>query len=233
MSMSSFLRRAARRVGAFLGLLARARPSPCIIRHPYNGQRIVAIHTPSDATKPKFVHFVALGELGAAVPLSGTLTAQGSGGSWTAASLTPPTTHWVIPFRIRNPDPNEVYDLTITDQNSGTTLAVCKNIQFREPGFGNTISSPANEPVCPTFQAYGAGTTASGIDVNHCTIGNQPANVSIIQDTDPDGAWIVQFNNCNLTGSDTTTITVCQLNGDCGQSGGIMVTGCLNPPPPP
>jgi hypothetical protein len=125
-----------------------------------------------------------------------------------------------------------VYDLAVKDQKSGTTLAVCKNIQFTGPTYGNKITGPVNESVCPTFPCYGAGTTSSPIDTGHCTIGGQPANVTVLQPTDQDGAWVVQFNGAALTAPNSTTIVVTQQNGDAGQSS-IMVIGCTSPPPPP
>ena len=134
-------------------------------------------------------------------------------------------------FHTEGPDPATVYDLEIQDGN-GAVVAVCKNIQFAEGKNSLTITSPANTSVCPTFTSYGTSSSLSSIQASGCQIGGAQADVTIVQDTNQNGAWIVQFNNAAITFPQSTTITVAQQDGTTGSSGGITVVGCINPPPP-
>lgn len=205
-------------------------PKPCIVHHPYHGQTIPAIHT-RPAGKTRFVHFVASGELGKAEAVHGTLRGHDGKETKGVTKSKPTDTYWIVMFRINDPDAEALYDLEVRD-GGGTVLAVCKNIQFTDGKNSLTITSPSNQSVCPTFTAYGTSTSQSHINAGGCLVGGAAANVTVVQDTDPEGAWIVQFNNCALTAPNTTTITVAQQDGASGTNSGILVFNCVLPPGP-
>jgi hypothetical protein len=205
-------------------------PKPCIVHHPFNGQTIPAIHTRA-TTKTRFLHFVASGELGKAEAVHGTLRSHKGKETRGATKSTPTDTLWIIMFRIEDPDPETLYDLEVRD-GDGAALAVCKNIQFTEGKNSLTITSPNNQSVCPMFNCYGTSSTQSPIATAGCKVGGGPANVTVVQDTDGEGTWIVAFNNVGLTAPDTTTITVAQQDGSSGTNGGILVFNCVPPPVP-
>jgi hypothetical protein len=204
-------------------------PKPCLVRHPHHGQTVPAIHV-RPTEKTRFLHFVASGELGKAEAVVGVLRTS-DGKNVKGTTKTKPTDKsWIIMFHAEGPDPKTVYDLEIQDAN-GAVVAVCKNIQFTEGKNSLTITSPTNETVCPTFTSYGTSTSTSLIQTAGCQVGGAAANVTIVQDTDQNGAWIVKFNNADITFPQTTSITVAQQDGTNGTNTGITVVGCTNFPP--
>jgi hypothetical protein len=204
-------------------------PKPCLVRHPHHGQTIPAIHV-RPAGKPTFLHFVASGVLDKAEAVVGVLRAR-DGKDVKGTTKTKPTEkYWIIMFHTEGPDPKTVYDLEVQDAN-GAVVAVCKNIQFTEGKNSLTITSPVNATVCPTFTSYGTSTSTSLIQASGCQIGGAQANVTIVQDTNQNGAWIVQFNNADITFPQSTSITVAQQDGTNGSSDSVTVVGCVNFPP--
>ncbi|HZY83303.1 MAG TPA: hypothetical protein VFE78_00620, partial [Gemmataceae bacterium] len=186
-------------------------PKSCIVRHPRDGQKVRAIHA-RPGGKPSFLHFVASGELAKAEEVGAVL--KGPDGKETKGTTkTKPTeTFWIIAFHIEAPDPAAVYDLEIRD-GSGATLAVCKKLQFLESHNSLTIDVPSGEDVCPTFTCSGTSTTTSPIQASACKVGGTAANVTIVQNPNGDGEWIVKFNNCAITDPNPTTVAVGQVDG--------------------
>jgi hypothetical protein len=206
-------------------------PKPCVVCHPHHGQSIPAIHK-RGAGKKRFLHFVASGHLGKAEAVTGVLRTAGRKATKGKTKSKAKDKFWVIQFYLEDPKPKTLYDLEILDKR-GKVLAVCKNLQFTVGTNSLTVTSPSDQSVCPTFIAYGTSTSQSPINGAGCLIGGQAANVTIVQNTDSNGAWTVQFNGCALTAPNTTSITVAQKDGTSGGSGGLTVIGCVGPPPPP
>jgi hypothetical protein len=205
-------------------------PKPCIVRHPHEGQTIRAIHA-RPGGKPKFLHFVASGELGKAEAVVGLLKGSDDKQTPGATKSKPTDKFWIIAFHVEAPDVATVYELEVRDA-SGATLAVIKKIQFQESPNSLTIDSPASgDTVCPTFISYGTSSTQSPINAAACTVGGQQANVTVVQNPNGNGEWIVTFSGCALTAPNSTTIVVAQQDGSA-DSRGVLVIGCTSPLPP-
>jgi hypothetical protein len=203
-------------------------PKPCIVHHPYHGETVPAIHRRRGG-KSRYLHFVASGELGKAEAVYGTLRSNAGHETKGVTKSKSTEKHWAIMFRIDDPDGTALYDVEVYDE-AGAVLAVCKNVQFTEGKNSLTITNPNSQSVCPSFYAYGTSSTQSAINSPGCQVGGAAANVTVVQDTDPDGAWIVQFIGVGLTAPNTTTITVAQQDGSSGTNGGILVFNCVPPP---
>jgi hypothetical protein len=204
-------------------------PNSCVVRHPGAGQTVPGIHG-RPGGKPKFLHFVASGELATAQAVVGVL--KGPGGKTTAGTTKTRATDkfWIIAFHLEAPDAAAAYDLEVRD-GSGATLAVVKNIKFKDSPNSLTIDVPQGQDVCPTFVSNGTSTSLSPISTSLCLVGGAAANVTVIQSPNADGEWIVQFSGCALTAPNSTTVQVGQQDGTKGNST-CVVMGCISPPEP-
>jgi hypothetical protein len=112
----------------------------------------------------------------------------------------------------------------------GAVLAVCKSVHFTERKNSLTVTSPNHQTVCPMFNCYGTSSSPSPINTAGCLVGGGPATVTLVDQPDQDGAWIVQFSGVALTAPNSTTVTVAQQDGTGGSSSGVVVFNCVPPP---